>query len=78
MAACGAIGKAAEKVPAKHYQDMKAYMQDGAPVDEHLADQLLLPLAICAGGRFRTGLQPQVTSMSYRGFSAMILGKRDR
>ena len=53
--ACGAIGKAAEKVASEACQDIKAYMQQGAPVDEHLADQLLLPLAICAGGRFRTG-----------------------
>lgn len=26
-----------------------------APVGEHLADQLLLPMAIGGGGRFRTG-----------------------
>jgi RNA 3'-terminal phosphate cyclase (ATP) len=32
----------------------KAYLEAGVPVGEHLADQLLLPMALAGGGSFRT------------------------
>jgi RNA 3'-terminal phosphate cyclase (ATP) len=32
----------------------RAYEASGAPVGEHLADQLLLPLALAGGGEFLT------------------------
>ena len=50
----GALGKAAERVAKEACNDVSAYMKHDAPVDEYLADQLLLPMAICSGGRFRT------------------------
>ena len=33
----------------------RKYLLCGAPVGEHLADQLLVPLAMAGGGSFRTG-----------------------
>jgi len=33
---------------------MAAYLDAGVPVAEHLADQLLIPMALAGGGRFRT------------------------
>lgn len=35
--------------------DVRRYREHGAPVGRHLADQLLLPMALGAGGVFRTG-----------------------
>ena len=37
----------------KAVEKARAYLRVGAPVGEHLADQLLVPLLLC-GGRFRT------------------------
>lgn len=45
----------AEKVATGAAREVQAYRRSEAPVGEHLADQLLLPLAIGAGGTFRTG-----------------------
>jgi RNA 3'-terminal phosphate cyclase (ATP) len=36
-------------------REVRAYLDAGAPVGPYLADQLLVPMAIGAGGRFRTG-----------------------
>ena len=47
--------KRAEDVAAELIEEVKAYLATGAPVGEHLADQLLLPMALAGGGRFRTG-----------------------
>ena len=49
----GQKGLAAEKVAARVVREAKRYLNAGVPVGEHLADQLLVPLAL-AGGRFRT------------------------
>lgn len=49
----GERGVRAEDVAAHAARDMKRYVDAGAPVGEHLADQLLLPLALGAGGEFR-------------------------
>ena len=35
-------------------EEAKAYLASPAPVGPHLADQLLLPMALAGGGRFRT------------------------
>lgn len=53
--AVGAIGKRAEQVAHIACDDLLAYRAHAAPVCEHLADQLLLPMAVLAGGRYRTG-----------------------
>lgn len=43
----------AERVASRAVREMKAYLQADAPVGVHLADQLLLPLAMAGGGSFR-------------------------
>lgn len=49
----GQKGRTAEKVAAGVVREAKRYLEAGVPVGEHLADQLLVPMAL-AGGRFRT------------------------
>lgn len=50
--ALGEIRKSAEHI-ANHLADqVQQYMQSNAAVDEYLADQLLLPLALSQGGEF--------------------------
>ncbi len=51
----GERGVRAEKVANGAGREAKAYLELGAPVGEHLADQLLLPLALGEGGVFVTG-----------------------
>lgn len=50
----GRRGLPAEDVAANAAADARRYLDSTAPVGEHLADQLLLPLAIGAGGAFVT------------------------
>ena len=50
----GALRVSAEQVAGRAAQRMRRWLEADAPVGEHLADQLLLPLAIAAGGSFRT------------------------
>ena len=50
----GAQGVPAERVAAQACRATKAWLRQDVPVSEHLADQLLLPMALGAGGRFRT------------------------
>ena len=51
----GERGVRAEQVAARAVDEAESYLQTGAPVGEHLADQLLLPLAIARGGSYTTG-----------------------
>lgn len=44
----------AETVAKNVLQDVRRYIASGAAVSEHLADQLLLPMALAGGGRFTT------------------------
>lgn len=44
----------AEAVAASACRAMGRFLQAQVPVGEHLADQLLVPLALAGGGRFRT------------------------
>jgi RNA 3'-terminal phosphate cyclase (ATP) len=53
FAGFGQKGLPAEKVAARVVREAKRYLKAGVPVGEHLADQLLVPMAL-AGGRFRT------------------------
>lgn len=55
IVALGEKGKTAERVAEEALEEARAYLAHGAPVGEHLADQLLLPMALGRGGRFRTG-----------------------
>lgn len=53
--AFGARGVKAERVAGRALRDYRQFIADGVPVDAHLADQLLLPMALGAGGSFTTG-----------------------
>lgn len=51
----GEQGVRAEAVAAGAVDAARAYLAAGEPVGEHLADQLVIPLAMSGSGRFRTG-----------------------
>ncbi|HEV2846554.1 MAG TPA: RNA 3'-terminal phosphate cyclase, partial [Thermoanaerobaculia bacterium] len=44
----------AEEVAERALAEMDRYLAAGVPVGEHLADQLLLPLALAGSGSFAT------------------------
>lgn len=50
----GERGVPAERVAEGAAREARRYLDSGVPVGEHLADQLLLPLALAGGGGFRT------------------------
>jgi len=54
VVAFGERGVSAEKVAARAVSEMRAYLEAGAAVGEHLADQLLLPMALAGSGSFST------------------------
>ena len=49
----GEKGLRAELVAERACDELERHLASGAPVGEHLADQLLLPMALAGGGRFR-------------------------
>lgn len=51
----GERGVPAERVAATAADEALAYLGAGVPVWTHLADQVLLPMALAGGGAFRTG-----------------------
>jgi RNA 3'-terminal phosphate cyclase (ATP) len=51
----GRRGVPAERVAAEVVEEVRRYLAAGAPVGEHLADQLLIPLALAGGGSYVTG-----------------------
>ncbi|MCA9800707.1 MAG: RNA 3'-terminal phosphate cyclase [Cyanobacteria bacterium HKST-UBA02] len=55
FSALGKKGLRAEMVAGDAARQAKQYLETGAPVGEHLADQLLLPLALAGSGSFITG-----------------------
>ncbi len=54
FASFGERGLPAERVAAQAADECAAWLAAGVPVGAHLADQLLLPLALAGGGSFRT------------------------
>jgi RNA 3'-terminal phosphate cyclase (ATP) len=50
----GEKGTRAELVATRACDELARYLASNAPVGEHLADQLLLPMAVAGAGRFRT------------------------
>ena len=52
--AFGEVGVSAEAVAEKAVHEMRDYLKAEVPVGEHLADQLLLPLALAGSGSYRT------------------------
>jgi RNA 3'-terminal phosphate cyclase (ATP) len=55
----GERGVRAETVAERAAAEARAYLDTDAPVGEHLADQLLIPLALAGGGSYTTG-QPSL------------------
>jgi len=53
--AVGEIGKRAETVANECVNETRSYLAADVPVGPHLADQLLLPMALAGGGSFITG-----------------------
>lgn len=54
FAGFGEKGVRAEEVAERALREMRRYLDAGVPVGEHLADQLLLPLALAGSGAFMT------------------------
>jgi len=54
FASFGELGLPAETVAARLVDSVNQFLEAGAPVGEHLADQLLLPMALSGGGSFFT------------------------
>jgi RNA 3'-terminal phosphate cyclase (ATP) len=55
----GERGVRAETVAERAAREALGYLESGAPVGEHLADQLLVPMALAGGGSFLT-MQPSL------------------
>jgi RNA 3'-terminal phosphate cyclase (ATP) len=54
VAGFGERGLPAEQVAEGAIRELRAYLDAAVPVGRHLADQLLLPMALAGGGAFRT------------------------
>jgi len=54
MTGFGERGVRAEEVAARTAAEVRTWLDAGVPVGEHLADQLILPMALGGGGSFRT------------------------
>jgi RNA 3'-terminal phosphate cyclase (ATP) len=54
ISACGEMHRTAENIGIYIGKSMKHFLSSGAPVGRHLADQLLLPMALAGGGSFTT------------------------
>ena len=50
----GERGVSAEKVANQTVKSIREYLVHDVPVGRHLADQLLIPMAMAGGGKFRT------------------------
>lgn len=72
---CGKRGVPAEKVASDLAAEVRAFTSARVAVDEHLADQLLLPLALAGGGSFTTTAQSLHTRTNAEVIEA-ILGTR--
>ena len=44
----------AEQIAARVVHEAQKYREAGVPVSEHLADQLLIPMALARGGSYTT------------------------
>ena len=50
----GQRGVGAEKVAGDAIDELREYLASGAPIGKHLADQLIVPMAVAGGGSFTT------------------------
>lgn len=65
----------AEIVAERVAREAQAYLDAGVPVGEHLADQLLLLMALAGGGSFRT-VEPSSHSTTHIALLKQILGTK--
>ncbi|MDP2342771.1 MAG: RNA 3'-terminal phosphate cyclase [Deltaproteobacteria bacterium] len=80
ISAIGERHKKAEAVAADVVAEAKAFLEAGVPVGAHLADQLLIPMALGSGGAFRTLALTPHTSTNIdviRRFLDVDIGQRD-
>ena len=71
----GKVGLSAERVARNAIKNMRRYQSNGAVVGEHLADQLLLPMAVGEGGVFRS-LKPSMHTRTNRDVIHLFIEKR--
>ena len=71
----GERGVRAETVAAGVVKDVQRYLAAGVPVGVHLADQLVLPLALAGGGSYLT-LAPSSHATTNIGVIGAFLGTR--
>jgi len=69
----GIKGVSAEKVAADACDAAERYLRAGVPVGIHLADQLLVPMALGRGGSFRT-LEPTAHTLTNADVIRQFLG----
>ena len=72
VTAVGERSVSAERVATGAAREAQGYLQHGAPVGEHLADQLLLPMAVGGGGCFRTGPLTEHTRTNMKTIKAFV------
>jgi RNA 3'-terminal phosphate cyclase (ATP) len=75
--AFGEKGVRAEAVGERVAREAAAYLEAGVPAGEHLADQLLLPIALAGGGSFRT-MAPSSHTTTHAALIEQILGLKVR
>ena len=69
----GIKGVSAEQVASDACDEAERYLRSDVPVGIHLADQLLLPMALAGGGSFRT-LPPTAHTLTNAGVVQRFLG----
>ncbi len=72
FSAIGERGVRAEAVAENAAKEARRYLDADVPVGEHLADQLLLPLALGAGGSYRTTALSEHTRTQIRTMQKFI------
>jgi RNA 3'-terminal phosphate cyclase (ATP) len=75
MTGFGDRGVPSAQVVESVAREVRRYLDAGVPVGEHLADQLLLPMALGAGGVFRT-LRPSLHTTTQLELLQQFLGTR--
>jgi RNA 3'-terminal phosphate cyclase (ATP) len=75
FAGFGEKGLRAEIVAERAATEAREYLDAGVPVGPHLADQLLLPLALGAGGSFRT-VAPTLHARTQADLIERVLGAK--
>lgn len=70
--AFGRKGVPAEQIARKLAREVRRYRSSGAAAGEHLADQLLLPLALAGGGCFTTQRPTPHTTTNFRTIQAFL------